>query len=75
MSFRSNQNGKVLETYLGNEMPLFCYITLFSYRRNIDVSFILQLIWGNVVFVKVVAVSFSSSILAQIVLTKLKTTA
>ena len=71
----SNQNGNVLATYLGNEMSLFCNITRsFWYRRN-DVSFILQLIWGDAIFVKVVAVSFSLSSVARIALTKLKTTA
>jgi len=40
-----------------------------------DVSFILQLIWGDAIFVKVVAVSFSLSFVARIELTKLKTTA
>ena len=65
----------VFVTYFGNEMSLFCNITRsFSYRRN-DVPFILQLIWGNAIFVKVVAVSFNLSFVAQIVLTKLKTTA
>jgi len=58
-----------------NEMSLFCYITLsFSYRRS-DVSFILHLIWGDAIFVKVVAVSFSLRFVARNVLTKLKTTA
>ena len=56
----------VLAAYRGNEMSLFCYITRsFSYRRN-DVSFVLQLIWGDAIFVKVVAVSFSSSILCLV---------
>ena len=49
-------------------MSPFCYNTRsFSYRRN-DVSFILQLIWGNVFFVKAVEVSFSLSFVARIVL-------
>jgi len=47
---------------------------LFSYRRN-DVSFILQLIRGDALFVKVVTVSFSLSFVAWIEQTKLKTTA
>jgi len=56
-------------------MTRFCYITRsFSYRRN-DVSFILQLIWANAIFVKVVAVSFNLSFEAWSALTKLKTTA
>jgi len=45
----------------------------FSYRRN-DVSFMLQLIRGDAIFVKVFAVNFSSSFAALMVLTKLKTT-
>jgi len=46
-------------------MSPFCHITrCFSYRRN-DVSFILQLIWGDAIFVKVVAVSFSLSFMAR----------
>jgi len=50
-------------------MSLFCYITQsVSYRRN-DVSFIVQLIWGDAIFVKVVAVSFSLSFVARIELT------
>ena len=66
------QNGKVLATFLGNEMSLFCYITLsFSHRRN-DVSFILQLFWGDAIFVKVVAVSLSLNFVVRIVLTKPK---
>jgi len=47
---------------------------LFRIMGN-DVSFILQLIWGDAIFVKVVAVSFSLSFVARIELTKLKTTA
>ena len=55
-------------------MSLFCYIThSFLYKRN-DVSYILQLIWGDAIFVKVVAISISLSFVARIVLTKLKTT-
>jgi len=51
-------------------MSLFCYIThSFLYRRN-DVSFKLQLIWGDAIFVEVVAVSFSLSFVARIVLTE-----
>jgi len=34
ISFRSNQNGKVLATYLGNEMSPFCYVTL-SFRMGV----------------------------------------
>jgi len=52
-------------------MSLFCYITRsFSYRRN-DVSFILQLIWGDAIFVKVVAVRFSLNFVARLVLRQL----
>jgi len=35
----------------------------------------LQLVWGNAIFVEVVAVSFGLSFMAQVVLTELKTTA
>jgi len=55
-------------------MSLFWNITRsFSYRR-IDVSFILQLIWGDAIYVKLIAVSFSLSFLAWIVLLNLKIT-
>jgi len=66
---------KFLQLTLVMKCRFFCYVTCsFSYRRS-DVSFILQLIWGDAIFVKVVEVSFSLSFVARIVLTKLKTTA
>ena len=74
ISFKPERK-KILATYLGNEMSLFGYVMRsFSGRRS-DVSFILQLIWGDAIFVKVVAVSFGLSFVARIVLTKLKATA
>jgi len=63
-----------LVTKLGNEMSLFCYITrYFSHRRH-SVSFTLQLVWGNAIFVSVVAGVFTLSFVPRIVLTKLETT-
>jgi len=52
--FRTNQHENLLVTYLCNEMSLFCYIARSSYRRH-SVSFTWQLIWGNIIFVSVVA--------------------
>jgi len=58
-------------TYLCNEMSLFCYIARsFSCRRH-SLSFTLQLIWRNAVFVSVVAGVFTLSFVPRIVLTKL----
>jgi len=52
-------------------MSLFGYIARsFSYRRH-SVSFTLQLIRENAVFVSVVAVVFTLSFVPRIVLTKL----
>jgi len=54
-------------------MSLFGYIEkrfFFSYRRH-SVSFTLQLIWGNSIFVSVVAGVFTLSFVPRIVLTKL----
>jgi len=48
ISFHSNQNGKVIAAYLGNEMSLFD--TSRALFRS-DVSFILQLIWEDAIFV------------------------
>jgi len=71
IQFRSNQHEKPLVAYLWNEMSLFCYIARsFSYRRH-SLSFILQLIWGNAVFVNMVAGVFTLSFVPRIVLTKL----
>jgi len=70
--FRSNQQEKLLLTYLYfcDEMSLFSYIArFFSYRRH-NVSFTLQLIWGNAIFVNVVAGVFTLSFMPRIVLTK-----
>jgi len=51
-------------------MSLFSYIArFFSYRRH-NVSFTLQLIWGNAIFVNVVAGVFTLSFMPRIVLTK-----
>jgi len=51
-------------------MSLFCYIVRsFSYRCR-SVSFTLQLIWGNAIFVSVVAGVFTLSFVPRIVLTK-----
>jgi len=73
ISFKPVQ--KLLVTYLCNEMSLFCYIPhSFSYKRH-RVYFTLQLIWGNAIFVSVVARFFTLSFVLQIVLIKLKTTA
>jgi len=55
-------------------MSLFCYIARsFSYKRH-SASFKLQFIWGNAVFVSVVARVFTLCFVPRIVLTKLKTT-
>jgi len=70
-NFVQTSTKKLLVTYLGNEMSLFCYIARsFSYRRH-SVCFTLQLIWGNAVFVSVVAGVFTLSFVPRIVLTKL----
>jgi len=61
-------------TNLGNEMSLFCYIARsFSYRPH-SISFTLQFIWWNAIFVSVFARVFTLSFVPRIVLTKLKTT-
>jgi len=53
-------------------MSLFCYIARsFSCRRHC-VSFTLQLIWGNAIFVSVVAGVFTLIFVPRIVLTKLQ---
>ena len=56
-----------------NEMSLFCYIARSFSNRHHCVPFTLQLIWGNVIFVSVVARVFTLSFLPRIVLNKLKT--
>jgi len=69
--FHSNQHEKLLVTYLCNEMLLFCY-TAFSFScRRPSLSFTLQLIWGNAVFLSVVSGVFTLSFVPRIVLTKL----
>jgi len=55
-------------------MSLFCYIARSFSNRRYCVSFTLQLIWGNVSVVSVVARIFTLSFVPQIVLNKLKTT-
>jgi len=52
-------------------MLLFCYIARhFSYRRH-SVFFTLQSIWGNAIFVNVVAArTYTLSFVLRIVLTK-----
>jgi len=57
-------------------MTLFCYIARsFSCRRHsLSFTLQLQLIWGNAVFVSVVAGVFTLSFVPRIVLTKFKTT-
>jgi len=55
-------------------MSLYCYIArFFSYKRH-SVFFTLQLIWGNAIFVRVVAGVFTLNFVHRIVLTKLRTT-
>jgi len=71
ISFKPVKN--FLVTYLCNEMSLFCYILDFSCRRH-RVSFTLQLLWGNAIFVSVVAGVLTLSFVLRIVLIKLKTT-
>ena len=55
-------------------MSLFYYVTRSFSDTCSGVSFTLQLIWGDAIFARVVAVSFCLSFVARIVLTKLKTT-
>ena len=55
-----------------NEMSRFCYIARsFSCGRHC-VSFTLQLIWGNAIFVSVIAGVFTLSFVPRIVITKLQ---
>jgi len=44
-----------------NEMPLFCYIARSVSNWRHCASFTLQLIWGNAIFVSVVARVFTLS--------------
>jgi len=53
--------------YLGNEMALFCYITLFVG----ETTCLKQRPWGNAIFASVVAVVFNLSFVARFVLTNL----
>jgi len=60
------------KTSCNNEMSLFwCIARSFSCRRH-WVSFTLQLIWGNAIFISVVAGVFTLSFVPRIVLTKLQ---
>jgi len=69
-NFVQTSTKKLLVTYLCYEMSLFCYIARsFSCRRH-RASFTLQLIWGNLIFVSVVAGVFILSFVPRIVLTK-----
>jgi len=73
-NFVQTSTKKILVTYLFNEMSLFCYIARSFPNRRHCVSFTLQLIPGNVIFVSLVARVFTLSFVPRIVLNKLKTT-
>jgi len=73
-NFVQTNTKKILVTNLGKEMSLFCRITRYFYYRCHSISFTLQLICGNTIFVSVVAGVFTFSFVSRIVPTKLKTT-
>ena len=60
------------KTSYSNEMSLFCYIARCFSCGPHCVSFTLQLIWENAIFVNVVAGVFTLSFVPRIVLTKLQ---